>query len=216
MDKQELNAVIDELTKRFPNARCELGYNSPFELLTAVILSAQCTDKRVNQVTPILFKRYPSPAAYTEADDAELEQYLYPLGFYKNKSKSLKAAAKMILSEYGGEVPLGFDDLVRIPGVGRKTANVILSEAFGQNAFAVDTHVLRVANRLGIIRSDDPYKVELAVTALLDAARLGKAHILLVNFGRYLCVARNPKCYECPITSYCKHYIDKNIKNDNT
>jgi endonuclease-3 len=203
MDKEKLKEVVDILENRFPNARCELNYKTPFELLVAVILSAQCTDKRVNKVAEELFEKYNSPEDFRRIEIGELEKYLYPLGFYRNKAAAIKAAAEMILTQFGGEVPNERDELTKIPGVGVKTANVILSEAFHKNAFAVDTHVLRVSGRLGIDASGDPAKVEKSVTALLDENRLGRAHILFVFFGRYICVARNPKCGECPIVEYC-------------
>jgi endonuclease-3 len=203
MDKQKLEKIVDILESRFPDARCELNYNTPFELLVAVILSAQCTDKRVNKVLGELFQKYRSPEDFSRIEIGELEKYLYPVGFYRNKAAAVKVAADMILTAFGGEVPDERDELTKIPGVGVKTANVILSEAFHKNAFAVDTHVLRVSRRLGIDESGDPAKVERSVTALLDENRLGRTHILFVFFGRYICTARGPKCGECPITEYC-------------
>ncbi|MDR2046548.1 MAG: endonuclease III [Clostridiales bacterium] len=208
MEKRQLNAVIDRLEKYFPEARCELRYKTPFELLVAVILSAQCTDKRVNAVTKELFEKYRTPEDFAAISDGELERLLYPVGFYKNKARAVKSAAELLLKKYGGEVPDGFDELIKIPGVGRKTANVILSEAFHKDAFAVDTHVLRVSKRFGIADGESPYKTELAVGELLDGNRLGKAHILLVLFGRYVCVARKPKCGECPVSDLCPSYMN--------
>ncbi|MDR1906119.1 MAG: endonuclease III [Clostridiales bacterium] len=203
MGESDMNAIIDRLEEYFPNVRCELDYKTPFELLVAVILSAQCTDKRVNKVTAELFKKYNTPKDFAQIDPGELEKYIFTAGFYKNKSRHIIAAAQIIMTEYGGDVPSERDELVKLPGVGRKTANVILSEAFKKNAFAVDTHVLRVANRLGVTKSRDPYKVESDVSNRLKEERLGKAHILLVAFGRYICTARNPKCRECPISCFC-------------
>jgi endonuclease-3 len=212
MDKEKLKEVVDILEERFPNARCELNYRTPFELLVAVILSAQCTDKRVNKVAEELFEKYNSPEDFCRIESAELEKYLYPVGFYRNKAAAIKAAAEMILTQFGGEVPNEQDELTKIPGVGVKTANIILSEAFHKNAFAVDTHVLRVSRRLGIDGSGDPAKVEKSVTALLDENRWGRAHILFVFFGRYICTARGPKCRECPISEYCAER--QNTNND--
>ena len=205
MDREAFNALIDDLELSFPEVRCELNYRTPFELLVAVILSAQCTDKRVNAVTVELFKKYREPADFAGADTDDLERIIYTCGFYRHKSKSIKAAALKIIEEHGGKVPDDYDGLINIPGVGRKTANVILAEAFKKNAFAVDTHVLRVSNRLGIVESRDPYKVELAATALLNGERLGLAHILLVFLGRYICKARNPECLRCPAKQICAY-----------
>ncbi|MDR1939623.1 MAG: endonuclease III [Clostridiales bacterium] len=212
MDGQTFKEIIDALDRRFPEAKCELNYSTPFELLVAVILSAQCTDKRVNAATKEMFAKYNTPEAIAGMDDALLERYLYPLGFYRSKTKSLKAAAKKIIDDYGGRVPDGLAELTAIPGVGRKTASVILSEAFGKNAFAVDTHVLRVCRRLGITdgQNTDPYAAELAVSAIIDADRMGRAHILMVFFGRYVCTARNPECEKCPITDKCQFVKTKN------
>ncbi|MDR2090604.1 MAG: endonuclease III [Clostridiales bacterium] len=205
MDKKKISEIVDILENRFPNARCELNYQTPFELLVAVILSAQCTDKRVNAVTAELFKKYSSPQDFCRIEIGELERLLYPVGFYRNKAAAVKAAAEMVSTRFSGVVPNELDELTQIPGVGRKTANVILSEAFHKNAFAVDTHVLRTADRLGIDKSGDPVKVEKSVTGLLDENRLGRAHILFVFFGRYVCVAKKPKCGECPVDRYCEY-----------
>jgi endonuclease-3 len=199
----DFNAIIDKLEECYPNARCELDYTTPFELLVAVILSAQCTDKRVNKITEELFCVANTPKAILELSESELEKLIYTAGFYKNKSKAIRESARAILENYGGNVPDTMDELVKLSGVGRKTASVILSEGFKKAAFAVDTHILCVTKRLGIADGIDPLKTELTVRELLPEARLSRAHILLVFFGRYVCTARNPKCGECVISGEC-------------
>jgi len=186
-----------------PVARMELSHRSPWELLVATILSAQCTDQRVNQVTPALFKRYPTPKAFAEAKPAELEALIRPTGFYKNKAKNLIGCGKAVAERFGGRVPATLEELTSIPGVGRKTANVVLGNAFGRPAVVVDTHVKRVANRLGLTRSEDPDRIEADLQRLYPEAQWTDISQRLLLHGRYVCLARAPKCATCVLYDDC-------------
>ena len=201
--------MIAKLEVMHPNAECELTYSSPFELLVAVILSAQCTDKRVNQVTDKLFKVYNTPLQFAQLSEEELSEYIYTCGFYRNKSKNIISASQDIMTKFGGEVPNDIQSLMTLAGVGKKTANVVYSVAFGGQAIAVDTHVLRLSNRIGFCDSDDPLKVESALMQILPEDKWSRAHHLLIHHGRYTCSARNPKCQECLISEYCRHFNGK-------
>jgi endonuclease-3 len=180
------------------------GKKIAFELLVAVILSAQCTDKRVNLVTKELFKTASAPADFLRMGQAELEKRIYTCGFYRQKAKSILSAAADILARYDGRVPDDFDELLKLRGVGRKTANVMISVAFGGAAIAVDTHVFRVSRRLGLSDGATPYEVEKDLTALLDETDRSRAHHLLIFHGRYCCKAQKPLCSECPVAHFCK------------
>lgn len=201
--KQRMARILSKLHQAMPNAKVELDHRTPLELLVATILSAQCTDQRVNQVTPVLFRRYRQAADYAEADPSQLETIIMPTGFFKSKTRSLIGAGKMLLERFGGKVPPTMEELVQLPGVGRKTANVLLGQCFGQPAVVVDTHVRRVAHRLGLTASDDPDKIEqdLQHVMPLDQWTSGSERLLL--HGRYVCVAKRPKCEQCPIYSDC-------------
>jgi len=201
--KERLHRILETLGRTYPDARCELEFTTPLELLVATILSAQCTDARVNQVTPALFKRYRSAKAYAEADPPTLEEEVRPTGFFRNKTKSLIACCQKLVQDFGGEVPRTMEELARLPGVGRKTANILLYNAFGLPGFGVDTHVIRVTNRLGLVTSEDPEKIEAAVCAVLPAAEWGQATHLFIFHGRRTCHARQPACPECTIRSLC-------------
>lgn len=205
MNKTNANDILDKLEQKFPNAKCELNYTTPFELLVAVILSAQCTDKRVNQVTSELFKIYNTPKQFAMLSVEELSFYIYSCGFYKNKATNIIETSKILQEKYNGEVPRTMEELTSLKGVGRKTANVVMSEAFKIPAIAVDTHVLRVSNRLGFIKSDSPDKVELALQKQIDKSRWSRAHHLFIFLGRYCCKSQNPNCAECPVYEYCKY-----------
>lgn len=194
-------------SKHQPDAVTELHYSSPFELLIAVILSAQCTDKRINQVTPALFQQYPTPEALATANTDEVFNYIRSVSYPNNKAKHLVGMAKMLVEVFHGEVPSDLNDLQKMPGVGRKTANVIASVVFDLPAIAVDTHVFRVANRIGLTtNARTPLAVEKQLIEFLPEATLGVAHHWLILHGRYICVARNPKCEICPINWFCKYY----------
>ena len=198
--------IFDNLLKLFPNAGCELNYKSIYELLVSVMLSAQSTDVRVNIVTVDLFKKYPDVYSLSEANYQDVISIISSLGLYKAKGNNIINTAKLIVNEYGGIIPNTLDDLIKLPGVGRKTANVVLSEGYHIPAIAVDTHVSRVSVRLGLSLSTDPYKIEIDLQNGFPKENWHLLHHLLIFFGRYLCNARNPKCDECPFTSFCKYY----------
>ena len=188
-------------------AETELHYRTPFELLVAVILSAQCTDKRINMVTPALFEAYPTAEAMAKASPDDIFEYIKSVTFPNNKSRSLVGMANALVDNYGGEVPDTIEELTKIPGVGRKTANVILSVVFNKAAMAVDTHVFRVSNRIGLTDdSPNPLVTEKTLVENIPENLIGKAHHWLILHGRYVCTARKPKCYECGLRPYCKYY----------
>ena len=204
MDNSKL--ILAGLDMLFPNPDCELEFNSPFELLVAVILSAQCTDKRVNMVTEELFKKYNTPQDFANIPLEKLENLIHSCGFYHNKAVAIKKASKDIIERFNGEVPSDFDDLCSLSGVGRKTANVMIAEAFGGDAFAVDTHVLRVSNRLSLVKTKDPHKCEEALKKIFPKETWSKLHFQMVLFGRYKCKALKPECQGCPFSQIC---VDK-------
>ena len=189
---------------------CELNFKDRYQLLVSVILSAQCTDKRVNIVTKDLFKKYPTAETMAKANLEELEQEIKPCGFYHNKAKNILSACQKIVSDFDGEVPEDYDKLLSLPGVGRKTANVITSAGFGGDAIAVDTHVFRVSRRLGLASGNTPEKVEQELMKALDKNVWSESHFLMVLFGRYVCKAQRPLCEKCGLKEYCKYY--KEIK----
>jgi endonuclease-3 len=184
-------------------ARCELDHTSPFELLVATILSAQCTDERVNLTTPDLFARYPTPEALAGAEMAELEELIRPTGFYRNKSRSLVGMAHALVVDHGSRVPTGLDDLVALPGVGRKTANVIRSVAFGLPGLPVDTHVSRLSRLLGLTTQVDPVKIEMELNPMIPAAERGDFSLRMILHGRRVCIARRPRCEDCVLNDFC-------------
>ena len=197
--------ILDRLEKAHPEATCALHYRNPFELVAATILSAQCTDERVNMVTPALFKRYPTPAALARAVPAELEGIIRSTGFFRAKAKSLMGCARALVETHGGAVPRELQALVKLPGIGRKTANVVLGHAYDiAEGIAVDTHVLRVSNRLGIAKGDDPIKVEQQLMTLVPTPRWTRTTDLLIFHGRKICEARRPLCGECPVFDLCR------------
>ena len=182
----------------------ELDHRSPWELLVATILSAQCTDQRVNQVTPSLFQRYQQPAELAKANLPELERLIHSTGFFKNKAKHLVACGKAVTERFGQQVPHTMDELITLPGVGRKTANVIIGNAFGQPSIVVDTHVKRVAKRLGLTRSDNPDRVEQDLQQLMPQSKWTAFSQRLLLHGRYVCLAKKPQCHTCPVYRYCR------------
>ncbi len=195
-----------ELAVLHPDAHCELDFTTPLELAVATILSAQCTDKRVNEVTPALFRRYPTAAAYAAADRSELEALIRPTGFFRNKAGSLIGLGAALLERHGGEVPRRLEDLVQLPGVGRKTANVVLGNAFGVPGLTVDTHFGRLVRRFGWTELDDPVKVEAVVAELLPKAEWTMFSHRVIFHGRRVCHARKPACGACGIASLCPSY----------
>ncbi len=194
-----------ELDKLFPSPKCELDYTTPYELLVAVILSAQCTDKRVCQVTSKLFKVANTPEKMVNLSQEELETLIHSCGFYHNKAKNILNMSRALVEKYNGEVPSDRDKLEALPGVGRKTANVVISEAFKGNAFAVDTHVLRVSNRLGLADTDDPFKCEQALLKFFPEKYWSELHLQMVHFGRYKCKAQKPDCDGCTFANMCRN-----------
>lgn len=210
--KVPVREILDLLTERYPEAHCELYFNTPFQLLVATILSAQTTDQKVNEVTEELFKDYGTPERLITLSEEELAEKIKTIGLYKTKSKNLLKTTRILLEKYGGEVPRSMEELISLPGVGRKTANVVLSNAFGVPAIAVDTHVFRVSNRIGLADSDDVSKTEKQLMEIIPRSEWSFAHHLLIWHGRRICHARNPKCMECPVFSLCRYAskIDKN------
>lgn len=204
--------IVEEFDKLIPEPKCELNYKSPYELLVAVILSAQCTDKRVNEVTENLFKTYNTPEKMITLSQDKLGKLIYSCGFYNAKSKAILEASKDIVDKFGGQVPSTMEELTSLRGVGRKTANVMISEAFKGDAFAVDTHVLRVSNRLGLTKNDNPDLVEQDLKKFFNQKNWSKLHYQMVLFGRYKCKAIKPDCVGCPFQKICSYFADKKGK----
>ena len=208
MQSEKVDKIFKHLAEMFgENPKCELDYTSDIELLVAIILSAQCTDKRVNIVTKQLFARYKTINDYAAADIGELEQMIYSTGFYHNKAKNIIALCKILRDEFGEKIPTSVEVLSKLPGIGRKTASVFMAEFHKVPALAVDTHVIRVGNRLGLTMHTDPLKIERDLAAIFDRENWGKYHLYLVLFGRYHCTAKNPKCENCPLRDLCKRNL---------
>ena len=206
--KERYAYVIEWFQKNMPNAETELHYTDPYELLVAVILSAQCTDKRVNIVTPALFKKFPGPESLAKAEFEDVEPLIRSVTFANNKTRHLIGMAKMLMEKFHGQVPDNMEDLVLLPGVGRKTANVIVSVVFHQPGMAVDTHVFRVSARIGLTsNAKTPLQTEQQLVANIPQDLLPIAHHWLILHGRYICIARRPKCEECGLTKVCKFYL---------
>jgi endonuclease III len=206
---KKIDIILGILQETYPDVKCALNYKTPYELLVATMLSAQCTDVRVNIITAELFKEYNTPHKMIELTEEELGEKIKSCGLYRNKSKNIIAATAMLISEFNGEVPGKMDDLLKLPGVGRKTANVVLANAFDVPAIAVDTHVFRVSNRLGIAKGKTPDEVEQGLMKAVPRDMWGHAHHLLIAHGRNLCAARKPKCEECPLAPYCSTFNNK-------
>ena len=204
----EIKEILDILERTYPDAECALDHNNVFELIIAVTLSAQTTDKSVNLITPALFEKYPDALSLSKAEQEDVEKLIKRIGMYHNKAKNIIGLAKALRDNFDGEVPDDYDSLISLPGVGRKTANVVLSVGFGQQRIAVDTHVFRVANRIGLVNEKDVLKTELALMECIPENRWTKTHHSLIFHGRNICDARKPKCSECPIANYC-NYIKK-------
>jgi endonuclease III len=202
--QQRALEILIRLKRLYPHATCTLNYETPVQLLVATILSAQCTDERVNLVTPELFRRFPDASAIAAADLSELENLVRSTGFYRNKAKNIQAACRMIVEKFGGKVPKLMEDLLELPGVARKTANVVLAHAYGINAgVTVDTHVKRLSNRLGLTEETDPVRVERDLIRLLPQPDWENWSIRLIYHGRAICTARNPKCHVCDLADIC-------------
>jgi len=203
--KDKMAYILRVIGEMFPDAHCELNHRNPFELTIAVLLSAQCTDETVNKVTADLFKKYETPADYLAVPLDELEQDIRRIGLYRNKASHIQKLCRMLLDDFGGEIPHQHEDLTKLPGVGRKTANVVVSNAFGVPAIAVDTHVERVSKRLGIAKADDSVlEVEKKLMKLVPREQWTDTHHRLIFFGRYHCKAQNPQCPVCPLLDLCK------------
>jgi endonuclease III len=202
---EKIGPILKLLDTHYGDAHCTLDFTTPLELLVATVLSAQCTDVRVNQVTPALFKKYPTATHYARADLTELEQAIYTTGFYRQKAKSIKALCQALVAKFGGQVPASLDDLVKLPGIGRKTANVILGNAFGIPGIVVDTHIGRVAQRLGLTPQKDPVKIEFDLMPLVPRERWVKFSHQLIAHGRSICSAKKPDCPHCPLLPYCDY-----------
>ncbi len=205
MKKTDKQAALAELEKLYKGAKPALLYNSPYELLVAVILSAQCTDERVNKVTRVLFERYNTPQSMLTLSQAELEKYIFSCGFYRMKAAHLLSASKDILDKFNGEVPQTVETLMTLAGVGKKTANVVYSVAFGGDAIAVDTHVFRVSNRLGLAKANTPLKVEEALNKVIPKSDWSSAHHWLIWHGRKVCHSQRPNCESCTLAAWCDY-----------
>ena len=207
MKKSDAKEIIKILKETYPEATCSLDFKNPFEMAIAVMLSAQCTDERVNKVTPKLFKKYPDPYKMSKAPIKDIEKLIYSCGFYKSKSKHIKECSQMLVDKYEGQVPNTMGELQSLPGIGRKSANVIMLEAFhNPQGIAVDTHVKRISNRIGLSKESDPEKIEKDLLHKIPKEYYYDANHLGVWHGRYTCNSRKPKCSECTIKQYCNYY----------
>lgn len=211
MKKEDVINFVEHLKKAYPDATCSLDFETPFQMVIAVMLSAQCTDERVNKTTPTLFSRCKTIQDYIDIDITELEEIVHPCGFYKNKAKNIKLCAKQVLENFNGQVPDNMEDLQTLAGIGRKSANVVMLEAFGvANGIAVDTHAKRISNMIGLSKETDPSKIEQDLIKIFPKEYLKDINHLFVWHGRNTCVARKPKCDNCPVNMYCKNYKNKN------
>ena len=201
-----INEIIEILKARYPDALCALQYEKDYELMISVRLSAQCTDARVNLVTPALFARFPTLEAFAEADVAEVETLIHSCGFYRHKARDIVLACQMLRDEYGGKVPDTMEALLRLPGVGRKTANLLLGDLYGKPAVVCDTHCIRISNRLGLAQGKEPEKVEKQLRAILPPEESSNFCHRIVLFGRDTCTARNPRCEDCQLRPYCASF----------
>ena len=207
MTKNDIINMIKILKDTYPDATCSLDFSNPFEMVVAVMLSAQCTDERVNKTTPALFKRCKTIQDFADIDIKELENIIHPCGFYKNKAKNIKLCANQVLEKFNGVVPNKMEDLLTLAGIGRKSSNVILLEVYGiANGIAVDTHAKRISNKLGLSNKTDPEKIEQDLLKQIPSKYLKDINHLFVWHGRNTCIARNPKCNNCTIKQYCKYY----------
>ena len=216
--KERFLRFLDYFTQHYPEPQTELNFSNPYELLVAVILSAQCTDKRINQISPALFARFPEPESLAAASVEEVFGYVRSVSYPNNKAKHLVGMAKAVMERFGGEIPATVEELQMLPGVGRKTAHVILSVVYNEPTMAVDTHVFRVSHRLGLApqTATTPLAVEKALVAHLPTEYIYKAHHWLILHGRYVCVARSPKCDVCALTEFCKYYESRNLRTQNS
>lgn len=211
IDRKIVHSVLDALSATYPDAQCELVHHNAFELLVATILSAQTTDKKVNEVTKKLFADYKTPYAFLSLTQGELEEKIKEIGLYRNKAKNILQMCRQLIEKHNGEVPSTMEELIELPGVGRKTANVVLSNAFGVPAIAVDTHVFRVSNRIGLAQSSNVDETEKQLMKHIPKEAWSNAHHLLIWHGRRICDARKPKCEICPVAEHCSFYNGRNL-----
>ena len=204
--REKINEVLKLLKKEYPDAKCELNYKTPFQLLVATILSAQSTDKKVNEITKTLFEKYPTVDEFLKISQEELEEKIRKIGLYRNKSKNILLMCNQLKERFNGEVPKTMNEIVSLAGAGRKTANVVMSNAFGIPAIAVDTHVFRVSNRIGLADGKNVLETEIQLQNEIPKQEWSSAHHLLIFHGRRCCMARNPKCGYCPIRDYCNYF----------
>lgn len=202
---EKISPILKLLDKHYPEADVTLDFKNPLELVVATVLSAQCTDVRVNQVTPAVFRKYSTAKAYAQTPQEELEEAIRPTGFFRNKAKSIKGICQALVETHGGQVPASLEELVKLPGIGRKTANVILGNAFGVPGIVVDTHMGRVSQRLGLTAKQDPVKIEFDLMELVPKKKWTKFSHQMIWHGRAICTARNPKCPQCPLLPYCDY-----------
>lgn len=212
MKKNDVIDFVEILKKTYPDATCSLDFKTPFQMVVAVMLSAQCTDERVNKTTPLLFERCKTIQDFADIDIKELEDIIHPCGFYKNKAKNIKLCAKQVLENFDGKVPDNMEDLQSLAGVGRKSANVVMLESFGiANGIAVDTHAKRISNLMGLSKESDPSKIEQDLIKIFPKEYLKDINHLFVWHGRNTCVARKPKCDNCTVNKYCKYYKNRDL-----
>jgi endonuclease-3 len=212
--KQRAQIIIERLKEMYPDARCSLDYSDPLQLLISVVLSAQCTDERVNKVTPALFRKFPSLEAFCDASPEEIGKYIHSCGFYNSKSKNISELCKMIKSDFGGQVPDNIEDLTKLPGVGRKTANLICGDVYGTDGYVVDTHMIRISQRMGLAslgkgESNAAYKIETQLRKIIPQSESSDFCHRIVLHGRALCSARKARCEECALNDVCMKKIDK-------
>ena len=213
MNKKQNIEIIEKLKQTYPDAKCSLDFTTPFELLIAVILSAQCTDERVNKTTPNIFDKYNTPQDFANMDLSLLEDLIHSCGFYKNKAKNIKSTSQILLEKYNGNVPNTMEELIELPGVGRKTANVVMLEAFNNpQGVAVDTHCRRISNRIGFSKETEPEKIEKDLLKQFSKEYYYDLNHILIWHGRNICSAKNAKCDICPISNNCKEFNSKNKK----
>jgi len=207
MSRKRVQKILDILREAYPQAGTRLKYQNPFQLLIAVVLSAQSTDEQVNQVTSDLFSKYSTPQEMAAVPLEELQELIKGVGLFRNKARHIKELSAILVEKYGGEVPREFNELIKLPGVGRKSANVVMAVGFGLPGLGVDTHVHRVSNRLGLVDAKQPHKTEAGLKALIPRKRWGEAHHLLISHGRAICKARSPQCGSCPLEEICPKNI---------
>ncbi len=214
MKNKDVEKVLDILKETYPEAGCALDYGNRFQLLISVVLSAQTTDKSVNKVTPLLFSKYPDPVSLASADETDVQEIIRTIGMYRTKAKNIIALSGKLALEFNGQVPGTMEELVSLPGVGRKTSNVVLAEGFGEQRIAVDTHVFRVSNRIGLAHEKDVLSTEEALMKAIPSERWTEAHHLLIFHGRRICSSQRPKCDTCPINEYCNWFKHNAIKEN--